>query len=132
MALGFALMGWSIGPAFGPLMGGTLLETAPWRIVYAVTLPLSGVGLLLAWWWLPPLRRRLDVLGVALLAVAVSTLLVALTQGNRDGWDAPYILTLLAVAGVTAVAFVGVQWCRAGIIATPPPRVLKWGDCIAD
>jgi len=22
MALGFALMGWSIGPAFGPLMGG--------------------------------------------------------------------------------------------------------------
>src|SRR6185503_12005733 len=33
MALGFALMGWSIGPAFGPLMGGTLLETAPWRIV---------------------------------------------------------------------------------------------------
>src|SRR4029453_5958110 len=55
MALGFALMGWSIGPAFGPLMGGTLLETAPWRIVYAVTLPLSGGGLLLAWWWLPPL-----------------------------------------------------------------------------
>jgi hypothetical protein len=45
---------------------------------------------------------------VALLAVAVSTLLVALTQGNRDGWDAPYILTLLAVAGVRAVAFVGV------------------------
>jgi MFS transporter, DHA2 family, multidrug resistance protein len=117
MALGFALMGWSIGPAFGPLMGVTLLETAPWRIVYAVTLPLSGMGLLLAWWWLPPLRRparrRLDVLGVALLAVAVSTLLVALTQGNRDGWDAPHILTLLAIAGVTAVAFVVVQLARA-------------------
>ena len=117
MALGFALMGWSIGPAFGPLMGGTLLEAAPWRIVYAVTLPLSGVGFLLAWWWLPPLRRparrRLDVLGVALLAVAVSTLLVALTQGNRDGWDAPHILTLLAIAGVTAVAFVVVQLARA-------------------
>ena len=26
-------------------------------------------------------------------------LLVALTQGNRDGWDAPHILTLLAIAG---------------------------------
>src|SRR5438128_10939745 len=113
MALGFALMGWSIGPAFGPLMGGTLLEAAPWRIVYAVTLPLSGVGLLLAWWWLPPLRRparrRLDVLGVALLAVAVSTLLVALSQGNREGWDSQYIVTLLTIAGVAAVAFVVVE-----------------------
>ena len=51
----------------------SLLETAPWRIVYAVTLPLSGAGCLLAWWWL-------DVVGLALLAVAVSTLLVALMQ----------------------------------------------------
>ena len=117
MALGFALMGWSIGPAFGPLMGGNLLEFASWRIVYAVTLPLSGVGLLLAWWLLPPLRRperrRLDVLGLLTLAVAVSTLLLALTQGNREGWDSQYILTLLAIAGVTSMAFVVVQLCRA-------------------
>ncbi|HEY5868856.1 MAG TPA: MFS transporter, partial [Candidatus Tectomicrobia bacterium] len=34
MALGFALMGWSIGPAFGPLMGGNLLESTSWRAVY--------------------------------------------------------------------------------------------------
>ena len=39
---------------------------------------------------------------MALLAVAVSTLLVALTQGNRDGWDAPHILTLLAIAADSA------------------------------
>jgi MFS family permease len=117
MALGFALMGWSIGPAFGPLMGGNLLEFASWRIVYAVTLPLSGVGFLLAWWLLPPLRRperrRLDVLGLLTLAVAVSTLLLALTQGNREGWDSQYVLTLLAIAGVTSVVFVVVQLCRS-------------------
>jgi EmrB/QacA subfamily drug resistance transporter len=116
MALGFALMGWSIGPAFGPLLGGNLLEFAPWRSVYAVTLPLSGVGFLLAWWWLPPLprpeRRPLDVLGLLTLAVAVSTLLLALTQGPREGWDSPYILTLLVIAGVTTVAFVVVQLRR--------------------
>jgi DHA2 family multidrug resistance protein len=37
MALGFALMGWSIGPAFGPFMGGNLLEFASWRVVYGIT-----------------------------------------------------------------------------------------------
>jgi len=110
MALGFALMGWSIGPAFGPLMGGNLLEYASWRAVYTMTLPLSGLGFILAWWWLPylgrPQRQRLDYYGALTMTVAVSTLLLALSQGNREGWDSQYILTLLVMAGVAAVAFV--------------------------
>lgn len=113
MALGFALLGWSIGPAFGPLMGGNLLEVASWRIVYAVTLPMSGLGFILSWWLLPPLRRperrRLDPYGVLTLTVAVSTLLLALTQGNREGWDSQYVMTLFAIAGVAGVAFVVVE-----------------------
>jgi len=110
MALGFALMGWSIGPAFGPLMGGNLLESASWRAVYTMTLPLSGLGFILAWWWLPylgrPQRQRLDYYGALTMMVAVSTLLLALSQGNREGWDSQYILTLLVMAGVAAIAFV--------------------------
>jgi hypothetical protein len=31
LALGIALMGWSIGPAFGPFMGGNLLEEVQLR-----------------------------------------------------------------------------------------------------
>src|SRR5215467_6963355 len=116
MALGFALMGWSVGPAFGPLMGGNLLEYASWRVVYTMTLPLSTAGFILAWWWLPPLgrpqRRRLDWYGSLTMAVAVSTLILALTQGNREGWDSQYILTLFAIAGVAAVAFVAVELCH--------------------
>src|SRR5919108_307910 len=116
MALGFALMGWSVGPAFGPLMGGNLLEYASWRVVYAATLPLSGLGLLLSWWLLPPLRRperrRLDVYGALAITVVVSTLLLALSQGNREGWGSQYILTLFAIAGVAAVAWVGVELCH--------------------
>jgi len=116
MALGIALMGWSIGPAFGPFMGGNLLEFASWRVVYAITLPLSGLGFLLAWWWLPalrrPERRRLDYSGSLIITVAVSALLLALSQGNREGWDSQYILTLLAIAGVAAVAAVVVELCH--------------------
>jgi len=116
MALGFALMGWSVGPAFGPLMGGNLLESASWRAVYTMTLPLSAAGFILAWWWLPPLgrppRRRLDWYGSLTMAVAVSTLILALTQGNREGWDSQYILLLFAIAGVAAVVFVVVELCH--------------------
>src|SRR5262245_3793259 len=42
MALGFALMGWSIGPAFGPLMGGNLLGPTPCAPATRLRLPLRG------------------------------------------------------------------------------------------
>jgi MFS family permease len=42
----------------------------------------------------------------------VSTLLLALTQGNREGWDSQYILTLFAIAGAATVAFVVVELCH--------------------
>ncbi len=116
MALGISLMGWSIGPAFGPLMGGNLLEVASWRAVYSMTLPLSAMGFLLAWWWLPylgrPPRRRFDVYGALTMTVAVSTLLLALSQGNREGWDSQYILTLLSIAAVTGALFIAVELCQ--------------------
>lgn len=113
MALGLSLMGWSIGPAIGPLTGGYLLEFASWRVGYAVIVPLSGLGLLSAWWLLPPLkrpnRRRLDVYGLFSIAVAVTTYLIALSQGRREGWDSQGILVLLAVAVVAAAIFVIIE-----------------------
>jgi EmrB/QacA subfamily drug resistance transporter len=116
MALAFALMGWSIGPAFGPFMGGNLLEFASWRVVYGITLSLSGLGFILAWWWLPnlrrPERRRLDYYGALAITILVSTLLLALTEGNREGWSSEYILTLFAIAGAAAVALVVIELCH--------------------
>jgi EmrB/QacA subfamily drug resistance transporter len=113
MALGLSLMGWSIGPSIGPLMGGYLLEFASWRMVYIFMLPLSGLGFLLAMWFLPVLQRpdyrRLDYYGLLSMSVAVSTLLLALSQGRREGWDSPYIQTLLLIGGVAAVIFVIIE-----------------------
>src|SRR5207245_5840955 len=83
------------------------------RVVYMMTLPLVGLGFVPAWCWLPslgrPQRRRLDYYGALTMVVAVSTLLLALSQGNREGWDSQYIVTLLTIAGVAAVAFVVVE-----------------------
>lgn len=121
MALGLSLMGWSIGPAIGPLTGGYLLEFASWRIGYAVIVPLSGLGLLSAWWLLPPLkrpdRRSLDVYGLFSIAIAVTTYLIALSQGRREGWDSQGILVLLAVAAVAALIFIVIE------LRSPEPLV---------
>ncbi len=121
MALGLSLMGWSIGPAIGPLTGGYLLEFASWRAGYAVIVPLSGLGLLSAWWLLPPLkrpeRRHLDVYGLFSIAIAVTSYLIALSQGRREGWDSQGILVLLAVAAVAAAVFIIIE------LRSPEPLV---------
>lgn len=113
MALGLSLMGWSIGPSIGPLTGGYLLEFASWRIVYIMLLPLCGMGLLLAWWRLPtlkrPERRDFDHYGLTCLAIAVTTFLLALSQGRREGWDSQYIVTLFVVAAVTTIVFIIIE-----------------------
>jgi MFS family permease len=84
--------------------------------VYGITLSLCSLGFLLAWWWLPslrrPERRRLDYYGAFTVTVAISALLMALSQGNREGWDSQYIVTLFVIAGVAAVAMVVVELCH--------------------
>ena len=116
MALGLSLLGWSIGPSIGPLSGGYLLEFASWRVVYLMVVPLSSLGVVLAWIFLPPLqrpdRRRLDVYGLFTVAVMVTTLIIALSQGRREGWDSSYIQLLLAIAVVSAIAFVIIELCH--------------------
>ena len=116
MALGFSLMGWSIGPAFGPFMGGNLLEYASWRVVYAISLLMSGAGALMAWLWLPnlhrPARRRMDYYGSITVTIAISALLIALTEGNREGWDSQYVLTLLAIGIGALIAFIVIELCH--------------------
>ncbi len=113
MALGFSLMGWSIGPSIGPLLGGYLVQFASWRVVYVMLLPLVGTGFILAWLFLPqlrqPERRRLDFYGLVTMAIGVSTLILALGRGNREGWDSQYILTLFAIAAGALCLFLIIE-----------------------
>jgi MFS transporter, DHA2 family, multidrug resistance protein len=57
-------------------------------------------------------RRSLDLSGLITLAVFLVCLLIALSQGHRHGWDAPFIQRLFVVAGVTFVLFVVIELWR--------------------
>ena len=43
------------------------------------------------------------------MAVTVITLLLVLSQGNREGWDSQYILTLFTIAGIATVVFIVIE-----------------------
>jgi len=92
-AYGLAL---GLGAASGQLVGGLLIHAdlggLGWRSCFLINLPIGGMALLLATRWLPalPAQRtsRLDAVGAALLAVALTALLLPLVQGRDAGWPA--------------------------------------------
>ena len=51
------------------------------------------------------------------MATGVITLLLALSQGNREGWSAPYIVCLFIIASVALVLFVLIElWVRDPLV----------------
>ena len=99
----------------GPLVGGWLTDGPGWRWVLWVNVPIGILALIgtLLFLRLPTRHRataRIDVGGMALLAVATTAIvLVAIWGGTTYDWTSWQILGLGAVAIVAAVAFVGVE-----------------------
>ncbi|MCZ6875608.1 MAG: DHA2 family efflux MFS transporter permease subunit, partial [bacterium] len=110
LAMGVTSLGFSFGPMIGPVLGGYLLEHASWRAVFYINVPVGLLGLLLAYLILPHPRqqeaRSLDLVGMSALATFLVTFLLAMNQGRVEGWDSPYILSLLTIALLAGIAFV--------------------------
>ncbi|MFY9650491.1 MFS transporter, partial [Trebonia sp.] len=82
----------ALGPILGPVIGGVILNWLSWRWLFLVNVPVIAVGLVLAWRFLPADRPgpgaahpRLDLIGLALLAPALATILLGLSNLSEDG-----------------------------------------------
>lgn len=114
-ALGISLwgVGASLGPAIGPTLGGYLTEYLSWRFIFYVNLPVGTLGLLCTWLILRASRREarspFDPLGFVTMATFLVALLLALSDGQREGWQSSYILTLFAVFAIGLSMFIVVE-----------------------
>ncbi len=111
LASGIFGMGVILGPALGPTFGGLIVDEFGWRYVFLGSLPMCALGILMALVFLPgrdasAKRTRFDWIGLALIAVSVTCLLNALSNGQRWGWDSVALVALVAVAVVAAVALI--------------------------
>ena len=114
MAMGLFGMGQTAGPILGTVLGGYLTEYLSWRMVFFLNVAPGIVCIVLVLLVLPNVReevqRTLDLAGLLTLGVCLVSLLVALSRGQREGWDAPFIQRLFVVAGVAFVTFVVCEW----------------------
>lgn len=109
MVLGLLLLAGSLGPTIGPSLGGYLVQEYTWRAMFYLSLPTAVVSFVLTPLVLPrtekPPRPAFDIWGLASMAVWVVALLLAISQGQREGWDSSYIRTLFAIGGLFFVLF---------------------------
>ncbi|UUR08497.1 DHA2 family efflux MFS transporter permease subunit [Sphingomonas glaciei] len=78
-----------IGPIMGPVLGGWLTDSFDWRWVFIVNLPVGVLATVMLWRTMPESetsRRRFDLLGFALLALALGSLQMFLDRGESQDW----------------------------------------------
>ena len=100
-----------VSSAFGPVLGGVLIEIASWEWIFLVNIPFGILGVILAlrWWpetWdLGAVGKQVDVRGMLLLGGAVLFLTMALIEANPFGGDLPLWLSLMQGAILLGVLF---------------------------
>jgi EmrB/QacA subfamily drug resistance transporter len=108
----FGVYGATIGGAVavGPLVGGALTSGIGWRWIFFVNVPIGVFAVFLTLTRVVHVvdrhSRRIDWFGFASFSGALFLLVLALVQGNNDGWKSAKIVGLLVGAAVLLVAFV--------------------------
>jgi EmrB/QacA subfamily drug resistance transporter len=103
---------WSVSsmlaPAFGPTMGGWLVEYYDWEALFALNIPIGIIAIVVAHRFIPHYRLSkgvaLDAIGFVSVIIGTSSLLFAFSEGNNWGWTSWRTLLLIAV-GVCVIAY---------------------------
>jgi EmrB/QacA subfamily drug resistance transporter len=97
------------GPLLGGLLIGSATDTARWRLIFLVNVPVGIAALTAAWFLLKesraPQARRLDLLGMLLVSAALGLLTYPLVEGRDQGWPS-WSFVMLAASVPVFVIFV--------------------------
>lgn len=134
-AQGIFSLGVIVGPALGPLLGGIITDNLNWRWTFFINIPVGLLAAAAVYFVLrnpaqPQKGKRLDWIGLALLAIGLGSLQYVLDQGQQYDWLADPNIRLFSLASLSGlVGFV--VWTLRSRIPIVDLHVLRYREVAA-
>ena len=134
-AQGIFSLGVIVGPALGPLLGGIITDNLSWRWAFFINIPVGLLAAAAVYFVLrnpaaPQKDKRLDWIGLALLAMGLGAMQYVLDQGQQYDWFADSNIRLFAAA--SAAGLIGfVIWTLRSRIPIVDLHVLRYRQVAA-
>jgi EmrB/QacA subfamily drug resistance transporter len=110
---GLALGAWGgiggLAVAFGPLVGGAVVDGLSWHWIFWLNVPIGILLVPLAFSRLDETfgpKQKLDLPGLGLVSVGLLGIVWGLVRGNQVGWGSPEIVGALTAGAVLTALFV--------------------------
>lgn len=102
----------TITSAFGPVLGGWLIEHASWHWIFFLNIPLAAFVLIISFWHVPEFRSpspgSIDWLGASIATFGLAGLVYGFLESALLGWTHPRVIGTLifGVGSLTLFIFV--------------------------
>ncbi|WP_100486289.1 MFS transporter [Sporolactobacillus pectinivorans] len=102
-----------LGLSVGPLVGGLILDGAPWQLIFWVNVPVGILAMFLGLRWLPESKgeaKPMNPLSIFLLGAGMFGIIFGLQRSNADGWSSSNVIG--SIFGGFIVLFLYYVWER--------------------
>jgi EmrB/QacA subfamily drug resistance transporter len=104
----------SVAAAIGPFVGGGLVDSGSWRLIFLINIPLALATVLVTLRHVPETRDetatgKLDLQGAVLATVGLAGLTFGLIGAGDRGFGDPLVLVSLAIGVIALAVFVEVE-----------------------
>lgn len=103
----------TITTAFGPVLGGWLIEHASWHWIFFLNMPLAAFVLIISFWHVPEYRSsdrgRIDWLGASIATFALAGLVYGFLESAILGWTHPLVIGALVLGVGSLILFIVVE-----------------------
>ena len=100
-------------PVLGVVLGGPLVESIGWRMIFVIQAPLSLFAAFIAWKMLPQTTRvknvKFDTWGAVTLGIGAVFILLGINRGNSWGWSSPSTIGAIAAGVLIIATFVQIE-----------------------